>query len=392
MTTLLLIVIYIAFIGLGIPDSLFGTAWPAIYTEMSLPISYGSFITVICSLCTTFSSLFSVQLIRRLGTNKVTAFCTALTALALFGFSCSKSFPILCLCAIPLGLGAGAIDNALNAYVSLHYSAMQMSFLHSFYGVGVTISPYILSLVISSDAGWRGGYRIAFFIQLFISLVTILAIPLWHKAHGQAQETAERKPKALSFKELLALPGIKSVWCIFLSSCTIEFICGSWGITFLVEYKQLPVDKAAGLVMFYYAGITLGRFCSGLLATRLSCWNIIRIGECIVAAALFLLFLPLPAAFSALALFFVGLGNGPLYPNFSYLTPSNFGEENAEAVMGTEQVASYIGSTVVPAIFGIIAQAVGLWLFPVFLLLFFVPLVLGTRNVLSKFSERSIPR
>lgn len=383
MATLLLIIIYLAFIGLGIPDSLFGTAWPAIYNEFNLPISYGSAITVLCSLCTTFSSLLSVRLIRRFGTNKVTAFCTALTAAALFGYSMADSFGMLCLLAIPLGLGGGAIDNALNAYVSLHYSATQMSFLHSCYGVGVTISPYILSQVISSDAGWRGGYRIAFFIQLAISLTVILTLPVWRKAHGKASASEERKPKVLTFKEILKLPGIKSVWCIFLCSCAIEFICGSWGSTFLVEYKELPIDKAAGMVVFYYLGITLGRFFSGLLATKWSCWRIVRVGECVVAAAVLILLLPLPTTFSALGLFLVGFGNGPLYPNFSYLTPSNFGEENAEAVMGTEQVFSYIGATAVPAVCGILAQVFGLWLFPIFLLIFFVPLVVGTAKIMK---------
>jgi len=383
MAILLLIIIYLAFIGLGIPDSLFGTAWPAIYTEFNLPLSFGSAITIICSLCTTLSSLFSVHLIRKFGTNKVTAFCTSLTAIALFGFSFADNFWMLCLLAVPLGLGAGAIDNGLNAYVSLHYSATQMSFLHSCYGVGVTISPYILSLVISSDAGWRGGYRIAFFIQLFISLVMFISLPVWHKAHGKAQSQEERKPKVLTFKELLQLPGIKAVWCIFLCSCAIEFICGSWGSTFLVEYKGLPIDKAAGMVVFYYAGITLGRFFSGLLATKWSCWKIVKIGEYIIAAAILILLLPLPTVFSALGLFLVGFGNGPLYPNFSYLTPSNFGEENAEAVMGTEQVFAYIGATGVPAVCGVIAQIFGLWLFPIFLLIFFVPLVIATANIMK---------
>ena len=381
MATLLLIIIYLAFIGLGIPDSLFGTAWPAIYNEMNLPISYGSAITVLCSLCTTFSSLFSVHLIRKFGTNKVTAFCTALTAAALFGYSFADSFGMLCLLAIPLGLGGGAIDNALNAYVSLHYSATQMSFLHSCYGVGVTISPYILSQVISGDAGWRGGYHIAFFIQLAISLTVICTLPVWHKAHGKAQTQEDRKPKVLTFQELLALPGIKPFWCIFLCSCAIEFICRSCGSTFLVEYKGLPIDKAAGMVVFYYAGITLGRFFSGLLATRWSCWKIVKVGEYVVAAAVLVLLLPLPTTFAAVGLFLVGFGNGPLYPNFSYLTPSNFGEENAEAVMGTEQVFAYIGATVVPAVCGIIAQVFGLWLFPIFLLVFFVPLAIGTRKI-----------
>ena len=383
MATLLLIIIYLAFIGLGIPDSLFGTAWPAIYTEMNLPLSYGSAITITSSLCSTTSSLFGVHLIRKLGTNKVTAICTALTAAALFGFAFADNFWMLIILSIPLGLGAGAIDNGLNAYVSLHYSATQMSFLHSCYGVGVTLSPYILSLVISGEAGWRGGYRIAAFIQIFITLVMFLSLPVWSKAHGKSEEKEERKPKVLTFKELLALPGIKAVWCIFLCSCAIEFICGTWGSTFLVEYKGLPLDKAAGMVVFYYLGITLGRFFSGILATKWSCWRIIKVGEYVIAAAILVLLLPLPTAFSTVGLFLVGFGNGPLYPNFSYLTPINFGEENAEAVMGTEQVCAYIGSTCIPAVCGILAQIFGLWLFPIFLLVFFVPLVIGTMSIMK---------
>ncbi len=378
MATLLVIIIYIAFIGLGIPDSLFGTAWPAVYTELNLPLSYGSAISILCSLCTMFSSLYSVRLIKRFGTNKVTAFCTTLTALALFGLSNSDTFWMLCLFSIPLGFGGGAIDNALNSYVALHYSATQMSFLHCCYGVGVTVSPYILSLVISGEHGWRGGYRIAFFIQLVISLITILSLPLWRKAHGDSQAEEEKKAKVLSLKELCALPGIKAAWCIFLCSCAIEFTCGSWGSTYLVEYKHLPVDQAAGLVTFYYLGITLGRFFSGLLASKWSCWKIVKVGEYIVAAAIAILLLPLPATFAAVSLFLVGLGNGPLYPNFSYLTPVNFGAENSQAVMGSEQVASYIGVMVIPAIFGILGQTVGLWLFPVFLVVLFIPMVLGT--------------
>lgn len=383
MATLLLIIIYLAFIGLGLPDSLFGTAWPAVYTELNLPLSYGSVIAIISSICSVTSSLLSVRLIRKIGTNKLTALCTALTTVALLGFSYSDNFITLCLLAIPLGLGAGAIDNGLNAYVSLHYSATQMSFLHSCYGVGVTISPYILSLVISGEKGWRGGYRIAFFIQLFITLVLFLSLPLWGKAHGKTDAQEERKPKVLSLKELLALPGIKAVWSIFLCSCTIEFICGAWGSTFLVEYKDLPLNKAAAMVVFYYLGMTLGRFLSGVLAMKLSCWQIVKIGEYVLAAAILILLLPLPTVFSAVGLFLVGLGNGPLYPNFSYLTPINFGEENAEAVMGTEQVCAYIGCTLIPAGFGVLAQAFGLWLFPVFLLIFFVPLVIGTMNIMK---------
>lgn len=378
MATLLVIVIYIAFIGLGVPDSLFGTAWPAIYTELNLPLSTGSIITIINCCASLISSLNSARLIRRFGTNYVTAVSTLLTALALLAFSFSGNFWTLCLSSIPLGLGAGAIDTALNNYVALHYSATHMSFLHCFYGVGITISPYILAIVLRGESGWRGGYRVAFVLQLVISAITILAIPLWKKVHGKAQEEAEKRATILPFKELLKLPGIKATWCVFLSSCAVELTCGGWGSTYLVEYKNVPVEIAAELVLFYYLGMTLGRFFSGLLAKKWSPWRIIITGECIVAVALLLLLLPLPATLSAIGFFLVGLGNGPLFPNFNYLTPKHFGEENSQHVMGTQMVAAYVGIMVIPALFGVLGQKFGMWLFPIYLLIFYLFMLAGT--------------
>ena len=266
MATLLLVVIYISFIGLGIPDSLFGAAWPAIYGEFSLPISFGSFVTVTISCCTVVSSVLSSRVIGRFGTNKVSAFSTALTALGLFGFSCAGSFPWLILCAIPLGLGAGAIDTALNNYVALHYSATHMSFLHCFYGVGVSLSPYILSLVISGPAGWRGGYRVALCIQLCITALMFLTLPVWAKAHGKESGGGEDVvSEALPIREVLRIPGVKGMCLLFITSVGIETTCGTWGSTFLVEYKHMAADQAAGMVTFYYIGMALGRFLSGQL-------------------------------------------------------------------------------------------------------------------------------
>ena len=235
MATLLLVVIYISFIGLGIPDSLFGAAWPAIYGEFSLPISFGSFVTVTISCCTVVSSVLSSRVIGRFGTNKVSAFSTALTALGLFGFSCAGSFPWLILCAIPLGLGAGAIDTALNNYVALHYSATHMSFLHCFYGVGVSLSPYILSLVISGPAGWRGGYRVALCIQLCITALMFLTLPVWAKAHGKESGGGEDVvSEALPIREVLRIPGVKGMCLLFITSVGIETTCGTCGSSILL--------------------------------------------------------------------------------------------------------------------------------------------------------------
>ncbi len=280
MATLLLVVIYISFIGLGIPDSLFGAAWPAIYGEFSLPISFGSFVTVTISCCTVVSSVLSSRVIGRFGTNKVSAVSTALTALGLFGFSCAGSFPWLILCAIPLGLGAGAIDTALNNYVALHYSATHMSFLHCFYGVGVSLSPYILSLVISGPAGWRGGYRVALCIQLCITALMFLTLPVWAKAHGKESGGGEgRRLRSFAHPGGAAHPRWKGMCLLFITSVGIDTTCGTWGSTFLVEYKHMAADQAAGMVTFYYIGMALGRFLSGVLASRLHSWKIIRLGQ-----------------------------------------------------------------------------------------------------------------
>lgn len=381
MATFLLLIIYIAFIGLGIPDSLFGTAWPAIYTEFHLPFSFASFVTVIISCGTIVSSMVSSRVIGRFGTAKVSAFSTAMTAAALFGFSCSGNLVLMCLCAVPLGLGAGAIDTALNNYVSLHYSATHMSFLHCFYGVGVSVSPYVLSLVISGESGWRGGYRIAFGIQLGIALLLFLTLPVWKKAHGRMKEAQEEKTKVLTVKEMVRIPGVKIMCSMFIASCAIECTCGGWGSTFLVEYKHMAAERAARMVMFYYMGMALGRFLSGVLAVRLNSWQIIRIGQWILGGAVVILLLPVSAWISALGLFLVGLGNGPMFPNFNYLTPQNFGEDISQSVIGLQMAASYVGIMLAPAVCGLLGQWLGMGIFPVYLLAFYVAMAAATRRV-----------
>ena len=267
MATILLIVIYIDFIGLGIPDSLFGAAWSAIYTEFGLPISYASFVTVIIYGGTVASSLLSAKVINRFGTSKVTAVSTALTAAGLLGFSFSGGLIWLCLFAVPLGLGAGAIDSALNNYIALHYKATHMSFLHCAYGVGVTLSPYLMALALSDNNDWRGGYRIAFFIQIGITAVTLFSLPLWSKirrinTHDEEEDAA---PRTLKLTELIKMPSVRAVWLIFFGSCAIEFTCGSWGSTFLVQSKGMSAENAAKIITFYYAGIAIGAFCQEYL-------------------------------------------------------------------------------------------------------------------------------
>lgn len=387
MATALLIIIYIAFIGLGIPDSLFGTAWPAIYSEFELPISFGSFVTIIISCGTVLSSVISSKIISRLGTNKVSAYSTLLTALALLGFSFAPNLWVMCFWAIILGVGAGAIDVALNNYVAIHYSATHMSFLHCFYGVGVSVSPYILSLVIAGNFGWRGGYRIAFAIQLIITLLLFLSLPLWCKAHGGENESAENTHKDLSFGSVLKIPGVKMMCSLFIASCAIECTCGGWGSTFLVEYKHLPAEKAAQIIMIYYIGMTLGRFLSGVLAAKLHSWKIIKLGQIVLGLALFLLILPGGVYLCALGMFLIGLGNGPLFPNFNYLTPENFGSDISQSVIGIQMASAYIGIMVAPAVCGLLGQVFGMVIFPFYLILFYaimIPVTVRVKTVLKR--------
>lgn len=381
MATVLLIIIYIAFIGLGIPDSLFGTAWPAIYSEFQLPISFASFVTVTISCGTVISSLISAKVIEKLETAKITALSTAMTAAALIGFSCSGNLVLLCLFSIPLGLGAGAIDAALNNYVALHYSAMHMSMISCLYGIGVSASPYILSLVINGEQGWRGGYKIASVIQTVITLLLFFTLPLWKKAHGAEHNSEEIKTKALPFKEIAKIPGVKSVWCIFISSCAIEFTAGGWGSTFFVEYKHMETAGAAKIVTFYYIGMTLGRLLSGILSSRLESWRIIKIGQCVLGAALIILFLPLPPYISAVGLFMTGLGNGPMFPNFTYLTPQSFGKEASQSVMGTQMAFGNIGIMFAPVLCGLLGQFIGMGIFPLYLIAFYIIMVFSTIKI-----------
>lgn len=371
MATLLIIVIYAAFIGLGLPDSLFGTAWPSVYTEFGLPFSLGGLVTGICSCGTMVSSLLSARLIKRLGTNRLTAACTLLTAVSLLGYSLSDHFVFICLLAIPLGLGAGSIDTALNNYVALHYSASQMSFLHCFYGIGVTVSPFIMTLVFRSGMGWRTGYRIAALIQLALALLILVTLPVWKKVHGNEAQ-AEENFETLTLKEAASIRGVKVMWLLFICSCTIEVSVGNWSSTFLVEHRHLSNELAAGSVTFYFLGMTLGRFLSGVLARKMHSWQIIKIGFIILGTALAMLLLIPNNIVTIIALMLIGLGNGPMFPNFNYLTPENFGESRAPAIIGTQQAAACFSILVGPILCGLLGQAVGMVAFPFYLVAFYI--------------------
>lgn len=389
MTAILIIVIYIAYIGLGIPDSLFGTAWPAIYTEFNQPIASASYVTFLISGGTVISSLLSASIIKRFGTGRITAFSTALTAAALLGFSCSNHMIWLCIFAIPLGLGAGAVDTALNNYVAIHYKAMHMNFLHCFYGIGVSLSPYIMSVALSTDSSWRGGYRTVFYVQFVIALITILTLPLWGKIKNNNSEMAGESVPVVGITQLLKKKSVRTVGFIFIGSCAIEYTCGIWGSTFLVNTKGITAESAARMITFYYMGMALGRFISGIFSYKLSGWRLIKAGQIVTLTAIIMLFLPVPSVIAGLSLFLIGIGNGPIFPNLLHLTPQNFGKDISQAVMGIQMATTYIGIMFMPPLFGFLAQAISIGLFPFYLLIMF-GIMIGATYLLKRLLKKEM--
>ncbi len=383
----LLIVIYIAFIGLGVPDSLIGSAWPAIHTEMSIPVEAVSVLTLIISGCTVLSSMFSAGILNRLGTAKVTAFSTVMTAAALLGFSFAPSFWVMIPLAVVLGLGAGAIDSGLNNYVALHFKASHMNFLHCFYGIGVTLSPYIMSLALSS-AGWRGGYRYAFYVQSAIALLLIISVPLWKKTSATDQPEEESGVN-LSLLQMAKMPEIRQVWIIMLATNAIEYACGVWGSTYLVAQKGFSTQHGALALTVYYAGMSVGRFVSGLLSKKINTWKRIGIGVAILAPAVVIMLLPLHGAVTVVGLFLVGLGNGSIYPNMIHLTPHNFGKEASQSVMGSQIAFAYIGVMLAPPAVSIISRLFGIGVYPVLLAVLYIIMIIALKCFVNRLKKQN---
>lgn len=386
MTSLLLIVIYIAFIGLGVPDSLIGSAWPAIHTELGIPVEMVSILTFLISGCTVLSSMFSTRILNKLGTAKVTAFSTAMTALSLLGFSLVPSFLFMIPLAIALGLGAGAIDSGLNNYVALHCKASHMNFLHCFYGVGVSLSPYIMSQAFS-NVGWRGGYRYAFYVQFAIALLLIFSVPLWKK-NSSTQETDEESGVTLSIAEMIKKSDVRQVWIIMLMTNAIEYACGVWGSTYLVEEKGFEIEHGALALTIYYVGMSIGRFASGLLANKIKTWKRIFIGCVILAPAIVIMLLPLGDIFAVVGLFLIGLGNGSIYPNMIHLTPHNFGKEVSQSIMGSQIAFAYIGVMLAPPMVSLISSVFGIKVYPVLLALLYIVMVITIKCFVNRLKKQ----
>ena len=363
----LLAIIYLSFISLGLPDALLGAAWPNMYPQFQVPISYAGIISMIIALGTIISSLQSDRLTRKFGTGKVTAVSVGITALALWGFSISHSFILLCLWAIPYGLGAGSVDASLNNYVALHYSSKHMSWLHCMWGIGATLGPYIMGAVLTGGATWNTGYRIISVLQIALTAVLIFSLPKWKGQNTSSGETVHGK--ALSLKEILAIPGAKAVMICFFCYCAIESTTMLWASSYLHLSKGVDAKTAASFAGMFCIGITIGRGINGFIAIKLKDRQMIRMGQAIILTGIIVMILPFGKTVSLIGFSLIGLGCAPVYPCIIHSTPSHFGAERSQAIIGVQMASAYVRTCLMPPLFGLIANHISIRLLPVYLLI-----------------------
>ncbi len=372
----LLSIIYVAFVSLGLPDSLVGAGWPVMHKDLGVPLAFAGIVTMVIASGTILSSLASDRLTRRFGAGLVTATSVGMTAAALIGFSLSDQFWMICLWAIPYGLGAGAVDAALNNYVALHYAARHMNWLHSFWGVGASISPFIMSHALTSGQGWSGAYRTVGLIQVVLTVALVATLPLWRRVDTlRAPHAADVPPEPpaddaapLSLARALRIPGVAPVLVAFFAYCALETTAMVWASTYLVTERAVDPATAAAFASLFLLGVTGGRFLAGFVADRIGDRLLIRWGFTTVGLGTVMVLLPLGTDVVALAgLVIAGLGCAPIYPAIIHSTPANFGRENSQAIIGVQMAAAYVGSTLAPPLFGLLSSSVGTWTFPVFL-------------------------
>lgn len=386
MTQLLLAIIYLAFISLGLPDGLLGAAWPTMYQEFAVPVSYAGAVSMIISFGTILSSLQSDRLTRKLGTGKVTAISVGMTAAALFGFSFSHSFVAVCLWAIPYGLGAGSVDASLNNYVALHYESRHMSWLHCMWGIGATLGPYVMGYALTGGKGWNAGYRYIGIMQIVLTAVLVCSLPLWVKRKEEGTGGAEADAKALSIREVLKIRGAKEVMFCFFCYCALESTAGLWSSSYLTLQKGIPAETAASYAGMFYLGITIGRALSGFITMKLNDVQMIRMGQCIIALGIIVVFLPGAAVVSLVGLVLIGLGCAPVYPCIIHSTPAHFGEDKSQAVIGIQMASAYVGSCLMPPVFGLIANNISVALFPVYLVVILMIMIVMHELLVRKTS------
>lgn len=384
MVHLLLAIIYLAFISLGLPDSLLGSAWLSMYREFGVSVSFAGILSMIIAAGTIVSSLQSDRLTRRLGTGKVTAISVAMTAVALLGFSFSGSFWMLCLWAIPYGLGAGSVDAALNNYVALHYESRHMSWLHCMWGLGATLGPYIMGFALSGGHGWHGGYRYIGIIQITLTVILFFSLPLWKRRTPEQLAATASSGKPLSLKQILKIPGAKEVMVCFFCYCAAEQTAILWASSYLNLYKGVPAETAASFASMFFIGITAGRALSGFITMKLNDTQMIRLGQALIAVGIAILLIPGSQTMSLIGLMVIGFGCAPIYPCIIHSTPAHFGAENSLSVIGVQMASAYVGSCLMPPLFGLIANHISAALFPFYLLVILIVMVITHEMLVRK--------
>lgn len=379
MFSLLLALIYLSFISLGLPDALLGSAWPTMYPLLNVPVSYAGIVSMIIAGGTIISSLNTSRLINKFGTGLVTALSVMMTAGALFGFSISNTFWMLCLWAVPYGLGAGAVDAALNNFVALHYASKHMSWLHAFWGVGASIGPYIMSYSLSVRNNWQVGYSTVGIIQIILTAILFLSLPTWKNKEQAKRDSIEGGFKNLKIHQALQIKGVKQILIAFFGYCALEATTGLWASSYLVLHRGIEVEAAARWAALFYLGITFGRFVSGFISDQLGNRKMIRVGLIIISVGLLALILPLKIdTFPLVGLVLIGLGCAPIYPSIIHETPNNFGPENSQAIIGIQMASAYTGTTLMPPIFGFLANLTSIGLYPLYLILLLILMFMMT--------------
>ncbi len=380
MTGLLLIIIYLSFISLGLPDSLLGSAWPTMYGELSVPISYAGIISMLVALNTIISSLFSARLTARFGTGAVTAASVGLSAAALFGFSVAPDFWWLCILAVPYGLGAGGVDAAINNYVALHYPSRHMSWLHAMWGVGTIIGPNVIGYALTHGMSWQEGYSTISVAQTVLVFIILISLPLWKRGTDSGEE---KRARVLSLKEIFALKGAKAVCVTFFCYCALEQTAMLWAASYLNLHCGLSSESAASAAASFFIGITAGRIICGFLTSKFNDKQLIIMGMCIIAGGIALMLLPFGTITALIGIVIIGLGCAPIYPSIMHSIPTIFGEELSGSVIGVQMASAYTGTLLMPPLFGLIANHISVALFPLFLLFFFVLMAVMYRKVLK---------
>lgn len=393
----LIAIIYISFVSLGLPDSLLGSAWPSIYVEFGVPVSYAGIISVIIAAGTVISSLLSDFLTKKLGTGLVTGISVAMTAAALFGFSVSRAFWMLIVFAVPYGLGAGGVDAALNNYVALHLKSRHMSWLHCMWGLGAAAGPYIMGFALSGGNGWNFGYLVISVVQIALTAIIFISLPLWKRKNKDGissdcnkEVTENQSKKPLSVKQIVGISGAVPCFITFFCYSALESTAMLWSSSYMVLNNGISAETAATLASLFLIGMTVGRAVNGFLTIKFSDRTLIRTGEIVIAAGLILLFIPFGNWFTYIGLSLLGLGCAPVYPSIIHMTPSLFGADKSQAVIGVQMASAYVGTCLMPPLFGFIANVAGVWLYPVYLSVWLCLMVALHEIVVIKTKKSSV--